>query len=269
MYRYDFGDSHRPARFTEKVEVPPETTTTREKQRRLVEHEITIASDVFFELDRFEVLDSGMQSLREIANTISGKRILGVIEVVGNTCDLASDAYNQRLSERRAAAVTDVLTGFGVDAALIRDRGDGESNPQFPNDGEPNRSKNRRVDIRFVTVREDYEDVEVDVPAEVQWQTREVAREPAWLRRALRNPVTHKRRVDAYQFQTVASETVAGAIVFINRPPAAVDDSISVDENSGGTPVEVLVNDSDPDGDSLIITAVTDPAHGSVVNNGG
>ena len=52
-----------------------------------------------------------------------------------------------------------------------------------------------------------------------------------------------------------------------NRPPVANDDS---DSTSPETPVtiNVLANDSDPDGDALTVQSVTDPPHGSVVNNG-
>jgi len=53
-----------------------------------------------------------------------------------------------------------------------------------------------------------------------------------------------------------------------NRPPVAVDHSASTDED---TPVaiDVLANDSDPDSDALSVVSVSDPAHGSVVINGG
>lgn len=53
-----------------------------------------------------------------------------------------------------------------------------------------------------------------------------------------------------------------------NAPPVAVDDNALVAENSVGNAINVLANDSDPDGDTLTITAVTQGSHGSVVNNG-
>jgi len=53
-----------------------------------------------------------------------------------------------------------------------------------------------------------------------------------------------------------------------NSPPVAADDSAVVDEGSSANVIDVLANDSDPDGDTLTITAVTQGAHGSVVNNG-
>jgi hypothetical protein len=52
-----------------------------------------------------------------------------------------------------------------------------------------------------------------------------------------------------------------------NNPPAAVDDSAETDINVGTT-IDVLTNDTDLDGDTLTVTNVTQPANGSVVDNG-
>src|SRR5262249_5314825 len=54
-----------------------------------------------------------------------------------------------------------------------------------------------------------------------------------------------------------------------DRPPTAQDDTSSVLENSAGSVIGVLGNDSDPDGDTLSITAVTQPAHGQAAISGG
>ena len=49
----------------------------------------------------------------------------------------------------------------------------------------------------------------------------------------------------------------------VNHQPVATGDSYTMDENTVGT-FAVLTNDSDPDGDALIITAVTQGIHGTV-----
>ena len=54
-----------------------------------------------------------------------------------------------------------------------------------------------------------------------------------------------------------------------NQPPAASDDAATVVEDSGANPVNVLANDSDPEGDPLSIQSVTQPANGMVVITGG
>ncbi|MBT8143988.1 MAG: tandem-95 repeat protein, partial [Gammaproteobacteria bacterium] len=53
-----------------------------------------------------------------------------------------------------------------------------------------------------------------------------------------------------------------------NRAPVAGDDTAVTDENIAVV-ISVLTNDSDPDGDSLTVGAVTQGANGSVTNNGG
>jgi len=51
-----------------------------------------------------------------------------------------------------------------------------------------------------------------------------------------------------------------------NQDPLAVDDTATTDEDASIT-VDLLDNDSDPDGDTLTVTAVTQGANGTVVDN--
>jgi hypothetical protein len=62
---------------------------------------------------------------------------------------------------------------------------------------------------------------------------------------------------------TSTSATVSIMVVPGNDPPDAVDDSATVAEDSGATSLNVLANDTDPDLDTLEITAVSDPANGT------
>jgi DNA/RNA endonuclease G (NUC1) len=64
-----------------------------------------------------------------------------------------------------------------------------------------------------------------------------------------------------------ASATVNVDVQSVNDNPTAVDDSSITDEDTPVT-INVLANDSDVDGDSLTVSAVTQGAHGSVTNNG-
>ena len=60
--------------------------------------------------------------------------------------------------------------------------------------------------------------------------------------------------------------TVTVTVNPINDPPVANDDSATTGEDSPVV-IPVLGNDSDPDGDALTVTSVTDPGHGTVVIN--
>ena len=53
-----------------------------------------------------------------------------------------------------------------------------------------------------------------------------------------------------------------------NQPPIGLDDSFQIPLNPNGNLLDVLGNDSDPDGDSLQIIAVTQPDAGTVLIEG-
>ncbi|WP_326522906.1 OmpA family protein [Sphingomonas sp.] len=74
------------------------------------------------------------------------------VDVYGHTDSVGSDAYNQTLSERRAAAVADYLAGRGVQSARLGTRGFGKTQPVASNDTETGRAANRRVEIKIVPV---------------------------------------------------------------------------------------------------------------------
>jgi hypothetical protein len=65
----------------------------------------------------------------------------------------------------------------------------------------------------------------------------------------------------------VGAFEVQGSCAGTNHDPDAVDDNITILEDSGANMISVLSNDTDADGDTLSVTAVTQGAHGSVVNN--
>lgn len=67
--------------------------------------------------------------------------------VDGHTDGIGGQAFNQGLSERRAASVVAYLKNAGVDAARLSPRGFGLSKPIAPNDSEAERAQNRRVEL--------------------------------------------------------------------------------------------------------------------------
>lgn len=72
------------------------------------------------------------------------------VEVVGHTDNTGSAAYNQDLSERRAAAVAAVLRGAGVSGGRIVSYGRGESAPVASNLTPEGKAQNRRVEILII-----------------------------------------------------------------------------------------------------------------------
>jgi outer membrane protein OmpA-like peptidoglycan-associated protein len=71
--------------------------------------------------------------------------------VQGHTDDRGANAYNQRLSERRAASVVEWLTTRGnIDASRLVSRGYGEDQPVADNKTAEGRQKNRRVQFAII-----------------------------------------------------------------------------------------------------------------------
>ena len=80
------------------------------------------------------------------------------MEILGHTDNVGTDAYNQKLSEKRAQAVVDYLVEKGIDLNRIPAKGFGESHPVTGNDTPEGRQLNRRVEIKFVNNREKKQD---------------------------------------------------------------------------------------------------------------
>ena len=65
--------------------------------------------------------------------------------------------------------------------------------------------------------------------------------------------------VDYYRYQEVSESITEGEPVFDNQAPQAVDDQFQVEIDSSENAFDVLVNDSDPDGDILQLTTSQQP----------
>lgn len=73
-----------------------------------------------------------------------------LVEISGHTDNVGSNAYNQKLSERRANAVKAWLVGKGIPADRITAVGYGEESPRVSNDTEENRRLNRRIEFKRI-----------------------------------------------------------------------------------------------------------------------
>ncbi len=65
----------------------------------------------------------------------------------GYTDSIGSDAYNMKLSQRRAEAVVSYLTSKGIAASRLTAVGHGKANPVADNKTEEGRARNRRVEL--------------------------------------------------------------------------------------------------------------------------
>ena len=114
---------------------------------------IDLAADVLFDFDKAEIKKEAEPSLQKLATVIQANPGAKVA-IDGHTDAKGADAYNQKLSEARAASVKQWLVANAqVDAATISTRGLGRTKPVAANaksdgtDDPQGRARNRRVEI--------------------------------------------------------------------------------------------------------------------------
>ena len=113
---------------------------------------MTYSADAFFDFDKAVLKPAGKSALDGLVDKIQYIN-LEVIIAIGHTDSTGSDKYNQRLSERRAAAVKAYLVKKGIDANRVYTEGKGEKQPVADNKTKAGRAKNRRVEIEVVGTR--------------------------------------------------------------------------------------------------------------------
>ena len=113
---------------------------------------VTFAADAFFDFDKSVLKPAGKAKLSDLVAKIKGIN-LEVIIAVGHTDSVGSDAYNQKLSVRRAEAVKAFLVSQGIEKNRIYTEGKGEKQPVASNQTKEGRAKNRRVEIEVVGTR--------------------------------------------------------------------------------------------------------------------
>nr|MBF0682905.1 OmpA family protein [Pseudomonas sp.] len=107
---------------------------------------VRVELDVKFDFDRAEVKPGSYDDIRNLADFMKEYRQTTTV-VEGHTDSVGTDAYNQRLSERRANAVRDVLVNeHGLESNRVDAVGYGESRPVADNSTEEGRAINRRVE---------------------------------------------------------------------------------------------------------------------------
>lgn len=113
---------------------------------------VSYSADAFFDFDKAVLKPAGQASLDDLVSKLKDIN-LEVIIAVGHTDSVGTDAYNQKLSVRRAEAVKAYLQGKGVESSRIYTEGKGESQPVADNKTAEGRAKNRRVEIEVVGTR--------------------------------------------------------------------------------------------------------------------
>jgi OOP family OmpA-OmpF porin len=130
---------------------PPAPKPAPEKPKPVAE-KVTLAADVLFDFDKSVLKNEGKSKLDDLATKVNAIN-LEVVIAIGHTDSIGSDAYNQKLSVRRAESVKAYLVSKGVEPNRIYTEGKGEKQPVASNKTKDGRQKNRRVEIEVIGTR--------------------------------------------------------------------------------------------------------------------
>lgn len=128
-----------------KVEEPPPAPVAEIKDEK-----IELNEKVQFELAKAELLPQSKSLLDEVVKIMKEHPEIEKIRIEGHTDSDASDSYNLKLSNNRAAAVRAYLESQGVEGSRMESKGFGESKPIADNSTDAGKEQNRRVEIHIV-----------------------------------------------------------------------------------------------------------------------
>ena len=119
-----------------------------------VGEQIYLHKKVFFELEKAELLVESYKVLDALVEVLVDHPEIRKIRVEGHTDTQGTDAYNQELSEARAAAVGAYLVKAGIKQDRIETVGLGESRTLQSGDSEDVHATNRRVEVHILEITE-------------------------------------------------------------------------------------------------------------------
>jgi OOP family OmpA-OmpF porin len=115
-------------------------------EKMLVQDAMLPAGDVLFGFDRTDLTPAARTLLQDVAQSLKQRSDANSLLITGHTDSTGPAAYNQSLSEARAASVQRYLQEQAVNMRM-RSQGQGESKPIASNDSREGRRQNRRVEI--------------------------------------------------------------------------------------------------------------------------
>ena len=109
---------------------------------------LKLSLHINFDTDQAVIKPEFKSELEKAAAFIKANSNIPYVVLGGHTDSRGTDSYNQKLSERRAAAVRqELVENYGVDDKKIRSKGYGESRPVGDNSTKQGRAQNRRVEV--------------------------------------------------------------------------------------------------------------------------
>ncbi|WP_413794298.1 MULTISPECIES: OmpA family protein [unclassified Pseudomonas] len=129
---------------------PPPAPAPMVEEVVVVQEETIVIRDVHFEFNKATLTPADKDVLSTVATRLKQETSTAQLRVTGHTDSVGSDAYNQKLSEKRANSVVQYLIENGVPrASFVSVSGAGESQPVADNKTADGRAMNRRTEIRI------------------------------------------------------------------------------------------------------------------------
>jgi OOP family OmpA-OmpF porin len=136
----------------------PKPTPPPKKEPPKVEKpkERIVLRGINFDFDKFNIKPEFKPVLDEAANALKSRPDIVEILIEGHTDAMGTDAYNQKLSEKRAESVKKYLISKGIPPMQLKAVGFGETKPIAPNklangkDNPEGRAMNRRVEFEVI-----------------------------------------------------------------------------------------------------------------------
>lgn len=132
--------------YEKKEEAPPPPAPAPKPPAPAPKERIVLRG-VNFDFDKSNIRSDAQVILDEAASLL-GRNPEVAVSINGYTDATGTDAYNMKLSQRRAESVKSYLVGKGVAAGRLTTNGFGESNPVASNATKDGRAMNRRVELK-------------------------------------------------------------------------------------------------------------------------
>jgi OOP family OmpA-OmpF porin len=119
------------------------------KAKKVPEGIMVSLGDVLFDTAHFSLKPGSLQKIYPLVEYLKNHPQT-MVKIEGHTDSRGSAAYNEELSQRRAAAVSDFLVSNGIEQQRITVQGMGENFPVATNSTAAGRQQNRRVDVTVI-----------------------------------------------------------------------------------------------------------------------
>jgi outer membrane protein OmpA-like peptidoglycan-associated protein len=112
-----------------------------------------VLNNIFFDFNKATLRKESTNELERLVQLMTTEYPNLRIEISGHTDNVGKADYNKDLSQRRAKAVVDYLTGKGVAASRLTSAGYGDTQPVAPNTTDAGRQLNRRTEFKVVATK--------------------------------------------------------------------------------------------------------------------